>query len=105
MTFWQYLRQQRDRNDWVGDLARDALGDKDFPRGSPRHARLQYYLMSHDACREARMALVQAYREWRQAQVGTAGTRLAPCQPALERPGENQKILSKNATRQMPRRM
>lgn len=74
MTFWQYLRQQRKRDDPVGDLARDACADRNFPRGSPTRERVRLYLMLHGACHEAQLALNQAYKNWQRGNALAPGT-------------------------------
>ena len=66
MTFLQYLRQQYDRQDPVGDLARDALDepDPDMPRRQTTRERWQRYLSLHQACEGAMDALDEAWDEY-----------------------------------------
>lgn len=66
MTFYGWLKQQTDRRDTVGDLARDVSGDSDFPRGrSDREfKRAQKYLQKMGACDGAKDALGEAYRQF-----------------------------------------
>jgi hypothetical protein len=64
-TFRQWLRDQRERDDWVGDLARDADLDGRWPRGrQPSLDRLVSYLHSRNACSEAVRALIMGWNEW-----------------------------------------
>lgn len=55
---------QVDRRDWVGDLAQDIKGDKDFPVEETRLAELIAYLKSENAVDEALTALRQAHAEF-----------------------------------------
>jgi uncharacterized protein YozE (UPF0346 family) len=63
-TFWQWLKRQDGRHDWIGDLAHDAIHDASFPKRATRYRTIAGYLMSQNACHEARTALAYAYREW-----------------------------------------
>lgn len=63
-AFYRWLRKQRDRRDPVGDLARDALGDRDFPKAAD-FDRAESYLYSCNACYEAHLALRRAFSEFR----------------------------------------
>lgn len=63
MTFWQWLKKQKRRDDPVGDLARDAIADKVRQRSS-----LQWWkrhLQSTGACPGAWRALDSAWREYK----------------------------------------
>jgi uncharacterized protein YozE (UPF0346 family) len=64
MTFWQYVQQQKDRPDHIGDFARDAVCDSTYPRRVKDRERLRHYLEFQGACREALTAFERAYREW-----------------------------------------
>lgn len=72
-TFYSWLRQQRDRQDPVGDLARDAISDEEFPRTGRRHMRpytrahLYRYLEKRNACSGALRAFALAYSEYEAA--------------------------------------
>lgn len=72
ISFCRWLRQQVDRNDPIGDLARDFIGDK---RGvlqwfraetwpNPSLNQLYSMLRFRFACSDALDALIAAYREW-----------------------------------------
>lgn len=62
--FRNWLFKQKDRDDPIGDLANDAIGDKKFPQASD-YKTLKWYLLCHQtACRQARIALTSAYRMW-----------------------------------------
>lgn len=74
ITFCRWLRQQAERDDPIGDLARDFADDKrgvlqwfrveDWP--NPPLSRLYTMLRFRFACSEALDTLVAAYREWQQ---------------------------------------
>ena len=57
MTFNKYLKSQLGRNDPIGDLAEDALGDKQFP---PVNS-----LKSRGACDDAVDAARDAWKEYK----------------------------------------
>jgi hypothetical protein len=63
MTFSRWLKNQAGRDDPVGDLARDALRDKDFPKGASLKGVLRHLLL-HNACDGALRALDRAYKEF-----------------------------------------
>lgn len=64
MTFWKWLLAQRNRNDRIGDIARDAAVDRE----APHHATsFLYYLRTHPrACDGAKESAEVAVREWRE---------------------------------------
>ncbi|KIP12933.1 MULTISPECIES: YozE family protein [Burkholderia] len=63
-AFHRWIVMQVDRRDWVGDLAQDIKGDKDFPVEETRLAELIAYLKSENAVDEALTALRQAHAEF-----------------------------------------
>lgn len=63
MEFKSWLKRQANRNDMVGDLARDARDDSGFLQdGSLEEYRT--YLETKDACDGAKEALNEAYKEY-----------------------------------------
>ena len=67
-SFWMWLKHQRDRDDPVGDIARDAQNDKCWPRGSPPWRRLRRHLLDkHNPSEAAYDAMHRAYGEWQKA--------------------------------------
>ena len=64
MTFRQWLKQQRYRNDPVGDLARDFLADKRCKRLRSVKSIRRRILFSHNAGPAVWMALAQAIHEY-----------------------------------------
>jgi uncharacterized protein YozE (UPF0346 family) len=62
MTFFSWLRKQRIRNDAIGDLARDVMRDKEFPRGSQIRKARKY--IEENGRPLALDALNKAHREW-----------------------------------------
>jgi len=62
--FSTWLRRQTHRDDPVGDLARDAKADRDWPGPTSDLQALQRHLALKRACPEARAALKRAHREW-----------------------------------------
>ena len=69
-SFYSWLQHHRNRDDAVGDLARDARADDRFPRTSKWHphpfgkARFQRYLYRHYACDGALAAFETAWGEY-----------------------------------------
>ncbi|WP_081472898.1 YozE family protein [Burkholderia ambifaria] len=63
-AFHRWIVKQVGRRDWVGDLAQDIKGDKDFPIGETSLDELVAYLKSERAVDEALTALKQAYAEF-----------------------------------------
>ena len=61
MTFRQWLRQQENRDDLIGDLARDAGHDPNAPQAGTEWPD---YLISADACLGAISALESALEEY-----------------------------------------
>jgi hypothetical protein len=62
--FKTWLRTQARREDAVGDLARDAIQDRCWPRGSASLHHLDKHLEKHGAIPEAIEALYVAFSEW-----------------------------------------
>jgi uncharacterized protein YozE (UPF0346 family) len=62
--FKAWLRHQQHRRDPVGDLARDAHHDHEWPRGSARLRTLHDHLDEMNACAAAHDALDRAWLEW-----------------------------------------
>lgn len=63
--FFRWLLQQTTRDDVIGDLARDAKSDVEFPRQAIDYKTLAGYLRWHPhACRKSRAALALAFHEW-----------------------------------------
>ncbi len=68
-AFTDWLLQQADRDDPVGDLASDVARDPDWPASSRSLSRLLVYLRNRGACEGAIQALRTAWGEWQQAGV------------------------------------
>ena len=66
-TFTDWLLQQADRDDPVGDLSRDVARDPDWPGSSRSLSRLLVYLHNRGACEGAIAVLRAAWREWQRA--------------------------------------
>ena len=65
MTFVEWLARQTRRRDAVGDLARDARSDPDWPpAGKPSRAKLRAHLEAQGAIPAALAALDVAWDEW-----------------------------------------
>lgn len=62
-AFYRWLRKQQDRRDPVGDLARDAISDPDFPKTAD-YERAESYLSACWACDGAFKALRRAFAEF-----------------------------------------
>jgi uncharacterized protein YozE (UPF0346 family) len=64
MTFWQWINRQKRRDDAVGDIARDIIGDPEWPRRAWKLTTLMEYLASAAASPNAVRAFAQAWGEW-----------------------------------------
>ncbi len=65
-TFYQWLLPQIDRPDRVGDIARDAVVDKKFPRESDQYEEIKSYLDSQGACPGAIESFKEGWVEYLQ---------------------------------------
>ena len=63
MEFIQWLKKQVDRNDSIGDLARELMDDR-RARRFKSYARFRTYLEEKDACDGAIYACEDAYKEF-----------------------------------------
>lgn len=63
-TFYQWLLPQIDRPDRVGDIARDAVVDTQFPRESIQYEEIKSYLDSLGACAAAVESLKESWLEY-----------------------------------------
>lgn len=64
MTFWQFLKQQRKRDDAVGAFAREVLADGGFPQRTAQRSRLARYLVARHATHHTVRAMMRAHDEW-----------------------------------------
>jgi uncharacterized protein YozE (UPF0346 family) len=64
MTLWEWLHEQRGRNDPVGDLARKVTADRGFPRKAMDLQECVRHLMRRRASGEAIVAMHRAWWEW-----------------------------------------
>ena len=60
-SFYAFLKTYTDRDDPVGDFARDARRDNQFPRQTTSWSRIEGYLTMRGACREAKAAGREAF--------------------------------------------
>lgn len=65
-TFYQWLLSQIDRPDRVGDVARDAAIDEEYPRKSNQYAEIKSYLDSQGACQAAIESFKEGWLEYLQ---------------------------------------
>lgn len=65
-TFYQWLLPQIDRPDCVGDIARDAVNDNQFPRENIYYEEIKSYLVSLGACTAALESLKESWLEYAQ---------------------------------------
>jgi hypothetical protein len=68
MYLSEYVLAQQDREDSVGDLARDAAADPDWPHQATAQA-LSHYMAFWGAGEQAFVALQQAAREHRKQEL------------------------------------
>jgi len=69
-TFYQWLLPQIDRPDRVGDIARDAVNDNQFPRESIYYEEIESYLLSVGACTAAIESMKESWLEYIQKYPG-----------------------------------
>jgi uncharacterized protein YozE (UPF0346 family) len=62
--FFRWLSKQRKREDTIGDFARDAVADFNFPRWAGDCDAIANYLRAQDACNGAIGVLCEAWAEW-----------------------------------------
>ena len=65
LTFYSYLKKQKNRDDPVGDLAADVLADKNFPKDVSSKTDLLEYLSNAGACYGALAAAKEAFTEYK----------------------------------------
>lgn len=70
LSLYNWISLQSERNDVIGDFAREVLDDKRFPIFEIRYGRLKDYLIERRACNEARLALARCFRAWQRLQRG-----------------------------------
>lgn len=63
-TFYQWLLPQIDRPDCVGDIARDAVNDNQFPRENIYYEDVKSYLVSLGACAAAIESMKESWLEY-----------------------------------------
>ncbi len=65
LSFTGWIKTQAERNDSVGDLARDIRQDSCWPSRSQNKERFLFHLEKiHEASRPALAAFQKAWREW-----------------------------------------
>lgn len=65
-SFRAWLRHHRKAHTVIGDLARDALADRGWPRGPGSHDRYLNYLIDCGACQGALAAFEAAWQLYRE---------------------------------------
>lgn len=70
-SFYSWLLQFKSDNTPLGDLARDAKADKDFPRHAISYKHLNDYLVSKAACKDALSIFEKAFREYEKSYKNT----------------------------------
>ncbi|MGD9733107.1 MAG: YozE family protein [Desulfamplus sp.] len=63
-TFYQWLLPQVERPDRVGDIARDAVGDENFPRESNQYEEIKSYLEPYDGNHRVIDSLKESWVEY-----------------------------------------
>ena len=63
--FYIWLKKQKERDDPIGDLAKDALEDESFPIETDSLKRIRTHLFNIHACDEAIQALSEAFDEYK----------------------------------------
>ncbi len=67
MNFTQWLAKQTERDTPLGDLARDAAEDGEWPTAGTILAVFEEHLRRRGACEDAQHTLTRAWRSYRQA--------------------------------------
>jgi len=67
LTFYSYLKKQKNRNDPIGDLAADVLADKSFPKDVSSKTDLLEYLNNAGACYGALAAAKEVFSDYQAA--------------------------------------
>lgn len=75
--FYRWLLKQQNRNDPIGDLAKDVLSDKSFPAGISSLREQKEHLIKQSACDEAIQALEEAYAEFKDNSKARTGLSLS----------------------------
>lgn len=87
IPFRAWLRRHRDADTPIGDLARDSLADRDWPRGPGSLRRYLAYLVAVGACNGAVVALEEAWGLYRAEVHGEAARRAVHgLTPGVSRP-------------------
>ena len=68
-SFYSWLLQFKNDDTAIGDLARDARSDADFPRRSISYRRLKDYLESKNACDAAMDVFTDAFAQYKATRV------------------------------------
>lgn len=66
-AFYSWLLQFKDDDTAIGDLARDAECDSEFPRHSISYRHLKDYLESKNACEAAKNVFANAFAQYKTA--------------------------------------
>ena len=71
-SFYSWLLQFKNDNTAIGDLARDARDDNEFPRRSISYRHLKKYLESKQACDAAMNVFMEVFTQYK-SDVGGSG--------------------------------
>lgn len=63
-SFYEWLMQQRDRDDVVGDVANEAARDPDFPKGWTNYDRIRSYIYAKTKDSDVLQAVAEAWAEY-----------------------------------------
>ena len=69
-SFYSWLLQFKNDDTAIGDLARDARSDSEFPRRSISYGHLEKYLESKHACDAAMRVFTEAFDKYKAARDG-----------------------------------
>jgi uncharacterized protein YozE (UPF0346 family) len=73
-SFHKYMTAQVDREDPIGDLARDMRDDRNWPAGRETRQRLLNHLVSAHACEDALTVFDAAWKEYEESLPVMKGT-------------------------------
>ena len=77
IPFYRWLLKQQDRDDPIGDLAKDIQRDKSFPIRTSSLQKLKDHLITKSPCDEAIQALEEAHAEFKNNKKARSGLSLS----------------------------
>ncbi len=73
-SFYSWLLEFKNDDTPIGDLARDARSDREFPRRSISYGHLKKYLERQHACDDAMNVFMEAFTQYKSVRTGLVRT-------------------------------